>query len=255
MAQVLWVIHKTLDGRVLGDSVSTANCISVSDFRKTLRNYPDLDIPPNIPIALYQADEETEIDGRVPLASLVDEKLLIVKTVPVQKLWIQHKTTPDLGKIYLDLIAIGNCTCVTELLEALYDRPLLGIPKNTRLTLYQADGTTEIDVASSPSLLVKKNTSKQPLVVVSVAVTPIASFVLTRIPFYRDIYKADEHDSWLLFKHTIPYLDLTAKEPDATNEPDASKVPDASTVPDAADRKSTRLNSSHDLASRMPSSA
>jgi hypothetical protein len=119
---------------------------------------------------------------------------------------------------------------------------------------YQADGTTEIDITDSPSSLVQKSTKEHPLVVKSVASTPTASFPTCQIPFYQDICDAEEQGSWLLFNHTIPYLNFTAEEHDAAEEPD-TVISDASeesdtVTPRVLDRLFVR-DSSKTIATRI----
>ena len=59
-----------------------------------------------------------------------------------------------------------------DFLNTLYERPLLAIPKNTTITLYQLkDGQeVEIDVGDSPADYVTGNSRKNPLIVKTTAV-------------------------------------------------------------------------------------
>ena len=219
----LWIQHTpTPDSETLVEFVSTENCTYVAQFLHNLRNYTDLGIPPNIAILLYQSNGTTRIDPRVPVSVLFEgncnvtplivkaiETISIPVTPPLQsKLWVQHKTTPDFGRAWLDWVSIVNCTDVSELLKTIHNSPELAIPKNTTLALYQADGITKIDIADPLSSFVEKSTREQPLVVKSIAFTPIAVFPPCQIPFYRDISEGVEQGSWLSFKHTIPYTNL-----------------------------------------------
>lgn len=75
-------------------------------------------------------------------------------------LWVQHKT-------FNDLVNTEGCTYIAQFLNTLYTRPLLAIPKDSSITLYQLmDGQeVEIDVGDSPADYVTGNSRKNPLFV------------------------------------------------------------------------------------------
>jgi hypothetical protein len=52
-------------------------------------------------------------------------------------LWVQHQT-------FIDLVSTEGCTYIAQFLNTLYARPLLAIPQNFPIALYQPDGKTEI---------------------------------------------------------------------------------------------------------------
>ena len=52
-------------------------------------------------------------------------------------------------KNLIDLVPSEGCTNIVQFLYRLYKRPLLAIPQNTHITLYQPDGTTEINPSDS----------------------------------------------------------------------------------------------------------
>ena len=90
-----------------------------------------------------------------------------------QKLWVQHYTT---GKpCGPTKVSIKGCSDVDDFLIKLYDSPILAIPSKTPITLYQPDGTTEIDVGDSLALHMDGNSSKNPLVVRTKAEKPAIS--------------------------------------------------------------------------------
>ena len=80
-----------------------------------------------------------------------------------QKLWVAHATT---AKTFGPTrVSIDGCEYVDDFLNSLYNRPLLAIPQNTPITLYQSDGTTEIDVEVSPADYLGGNSKENPLIV------------------------------------------------------------------------------------------
>ncbi|KAJ2993397.1 hypothetical protein HDV02_002436, partial [Globomyces sp. JEL0801] len=58
-----------------------------------------------------------------------------------QKLWVAYETP---AKTFIDKVSIDGCEDITDLLNKLYERPLLGIPKDSPITLYQPGGEVEI---------------------------------------------------------------------------------------------------------------
>ena len=83
------------------------------------------------------------------------------------KLWVEYQTP---AKTFLDKVSIQGCEDVADFLNRLYERPLLSIPSNTPITLYQPDGSTEIDVGESPADYLQGNSRKSPLIVKITAV-------------------------------------------------------------------------------------
>ena len=79
-----------------------------------------------------------------------------------KKLWVAYDTP---AKKFIDKVSIEGCSDVDDFLKEIKKESQLAIPQNTPITLYQPDGTTEIDVEVSPSLLVKGNSDENPLIV------------------------------------------------------------------------------------------
>jgi len=69
------------------------------------------------------------------------------------------------AKIFIDKVSFEGCSDVADLKVAIRNNPELSIPSKTPITLYQPDGKTEIDIGDSPSLLVKGNSRRNPLIV------------------------------------------------------------------------------------------
>ncbi len=91
----------------------------------------------------------------------------------MSKLWVAHKTP---SRIFGPTkVSIEGCSDVDDfkgIIEnifltkgAMRNNPELSIPQNTPITLYKSDGTTEIDVGDSPSVLVEGNSDGNPLIV------------------------------------------------------------------------------------------
>ena len=95
-----------------------------------------------------------------------------------QKLWVQHITT---AKTFGPTrVSIQGCEYVDDLLKEIKKESQLSIPPNTPLTLYQPDGTTEIDVGDSPHLLLDGNSRGNSLIVKTVAVGKSSRLMTTR---------------------------------------------------------------------------
>ena len=96
-----------------------------------------------------------------------------------QKLWVEHQTTE---KTYGPTrITIEGCEYVDDFLNTLYQRPLLAIPQNTTITVYQPDGKTEIKpTATLESLGDAGKNGDAPLIVKTAAVTKSSRLVTTR---------------------------------------------------------------------------
>ena len=77
-----------------------------------------------------------------------------------QMLWVA-RVTPQ--RTLIDQVFIEGCDNMVGFLNRLYERPLLAIPSNTSIILYQSDGTTEIDIGDSPSDYLDGNTRHKPL--------------------------------------------------------------------------------------------
>jgi hypothetical protein len=124
----------------------------------------------------------------------------------MQKLWIAHET-PE-RTFGPTKVTIDECSNVDDLKVAIRNNPELAIPQNTAITLYQPDGTTEIDVGDSPSDYSTGNSRRNPLVVKTTAsltlVQPAALFSPCRIDFYNNIFNATEADGWISLKEAIP---------------------------------------------------
>jgi hypothetical protein len=118
-------------------------------------------------------------------------------------LWVHHKTP---GKAWVDLVSTDDSIYVTQFLDTLYHRPDLRIPPTSGITLYQADGETEIKNDDLLSLFFAGNSKENPLVVKSEStqVLPFTSFTPCKNPFYNNICNAVEQDSWLTFQHSMP---------------------------------------------------
>jgi hypothetical protein len=95
-----------------------------------------------------------------------------------QKLWVSYVTpAKTFGPTK---VSIDGCSDVDDLLNTLYEKPLLSIPSKTPITLYKSDGTTEIDVEVSPSLLVEGNSRRNALIVKTTAVGKSSRLMTTR---------------------------------------------------------------------------
>jgi hypothetical protein len=80
------------------------------------------------------------------------------------QLWVRHKTK---AKTLTDLVPYGDLVFVAEFLHVLRTRPQLMIPKDSAMTLFKADGTTEIETTEVIEAL---NSAKDhPLVVTVIA--------------------------------------------------------------------------------------
>ena len=78
-----------------------------------------------------------------------------------QKLCVQQITT---AKTFDPTrFSIDGCEYVDDFLKEIKKESQLAIPQNTLITLYNSDGTTEIDIGDSPSLLVEGNSRGYPL--------------------------------------------------------------------------------------------
>jgi hypothetical protein len=94
-----------------------------------------------------------------------------------QKLWVAHKTpAKTFGPTR---VSIEGCEYVDDFLNSLYNRPLLAIPQNTPITLYNSDGTTEIDVGASPADYMEGNSRRNPLIVRSIPTMPTMDYGAT----------------------------------------------------------------------------
>ena len=101
-----------------------------------------------------------------------------------KKLWIAYQTLAKRfgptrvsieGCEYVDDLK-GIIENITYFIVAVRNNPELAIPQNTPITLYQSDGTTEIDVGDSPSLFVDGNSRNNPLIVRIVEIAEESSF-------------------------------------------------------------------------------
>ena len=79
------------------------------------------------------------------------------------KLWVKYQ-------LFIDKVAIDSCDDVADFLNILYGRPLLGIPKDRPIALYQLmDGQeVEIDIEDSPANYLPRNSRRNPLIVKAV---------------------------------------------------------------------------------------
>jgi hypothetical protein len=96
-----------------------------------------------------------------------------------KKLWVEHRTSE---KTFIDKISIDGCEDVADFLNRLYEKPLLAIPPNTSITLYQPDESTEIDIGESPALLEKENARENPLIVRIVGIAENPPIMSTATP-------------------------------------------------------------------------
>jgi hypothetical protein len=93
------------------------------------------------------------------------------------KVWVEHKTPArNYGPTK---ITIDGLTDVDDFLKEI-KKEFSNALAASHLTLYQPDGTTEIDVGDSPSLLVAGNSRTNPLVVKTTAVSKSSRQVTTR---------------------------------------------------------------------------
>ncbi|KAJ1500432.1 hypothetical protein HMI54_010830, partial [Coelomomyces lativittatus] len=141
-----------------------------------------------------------------------------------QNLWVQHTTA---RKSLIDLVPIEGCTYIAQLKVTIRNNPELDIPPASKITLYQPDGKTEIDIGDSPTDYLDGNSRRNPLIVKTTAIAkkkkkkiinkiklystqvqPNALFLPCEIHFYNTIGNATEQDTWLLFKKDIPSTSL-----------------------------------------------
>ncbi|KAI3649871.1 hypothetical protein MP228_005503 [Amoeboaphelidium protococcarum] len=85
-----------------------------------------------------------------------------------QKIWVQHKTA---SKIYGPTkITIDGLNDVDDLIKEIRKEPQLNIPRNALITIYQADGKTDIDVRDSPFKHLEGNCRFNPFIVQTASV-------------------------------------------------------------------------------------
>ncbi|KAJ1514463.1 hypothetical protein HMI55_004642 [Coelomomyces lativittatus] len=84
-----------------------------------------------------------------------------------QNLWVQHTTA---RKSLIDLVPIEGCTYIAQLKVTIRNNPELDIPPASKITLYQPDGKTEIDIGDSPTDYLDGNSRRNPLIVKTTAI-------------------------------------------------------------------------------------
>ena len=104
-----------------------------------------------------------------------------------QKLWVQHQMD---GRTYGPTrVTIDGCEYVDDFLKEIKKESQLAIPKDTAITLYNADENTEIDVGDSPADLVAGNSRKNALIVKTTAMLGPAAR-LTELLLHHTLYDA-----------------------------------------------------------------
>ena len=95
-----------------------------------------------------------------------------------QKLWVSYVTpAKTFGPTR---VCVDGCEYVDDFIKEIKKESQLSIPSKTFITLYHSDGTTEIDVGDSPSLLLEGNSRGNPLIVKTAAVGKSSLLVTTR---------------------------------------------------------------------------
>jgi hypothetical protein len=97
-----------------------------------------------------------------------------------QKLWVQYATT---AKTFIDKVSIQGCEDIADFLNTLYQRPLLSIPQNTPITLFQVKDGQEIEIRPTDTIKSLGDAGKDadaPLVVKTTAVRKSSRLVTTR---------------------------------------------------------------------------
>jgi hypothetical protein len=95
-----------------------------------------------------------------------------------QKLWVSYVTpAKTFGPTR---VCVDGCEYVDDFMKEIKKESQLSIPSKTPITLYKSDGTTEIDVGDSPSLLLEGNSRGNPLIVKTAAVGKSSRLVTTR---------------------------------------------------------------------------
>ena len=79
-----------------------------------------------------------------------------------KSLWVQNNTTE---KKLISQVSYADCIYVDDFIKKIRNNPQLAIPEKARITIYKADGVTEIDVGDSPADYLAENSRRNPLVV------------------------------------------------------------------------------------------